>query len=442
MTSAREVAVNTVMQVFENKAYSNIALNKNLNESNLIDKDKGLATELVYGTIKYKYSIDKILKTFLDKKFDKTDKYVLNLLRVCIYQLRYLDKIPEFAAVNEGVNLAKKHVSVGASKLVNGVLRNYLRDKDKKYYDDNNFSEKLAFIYSYPQWMVKLFVSQYGEETGEKILEGLNKRPSVTLRVNSIKADFEQVADELIKNGYNVEEGIICPEAIRIVKGSSVEDNPMFREGVLTVQDESAMLVAPAMDLEDGMTVLDLCSAPGGKTTHIAELMNNTGKVYGFDIYEHKLQLIKSNSDRLGLNTIELGILDATQRSEELKELGDRVLIDVPCSGLGIIRKKPEIKYTKREKELKEIVAIQRKIMENAAGYVKKGGILLYSTCTINKEENEKNIQWFLQRFQEFQVEPLNFGRVENILYDDKGCVTVLPNEYMDGFFIAKLKRK
>ncbi|WP_040191669.1 16S rRNA (cytosine(967)-C(5))-methyltransferase RsmB [Clostridium culturomicium] len=442
MTSAREVAVNTVMQVFENKAYSNIALNRNLNESNLIDKDKGLATELVYGTIKYKYSIDKILKTFLDKKFDKTDKYVLNLLRVCIYQLRYLDKIPEFAAVNEGVNLAKKHVSVGASKLVNGVLRNYLRDRDKKYYDENNFSEKLAFIYSYPQWMVKLFVSQYGEEIGEKILEGLNKRPSVTLRVNSTKTDYEQVADELIKNGYNVEEGVICPEAIRIVKGSSVEDNPLFREGILTVQDESAMLVAPAMDLEEGMTILDLCSAPGGKTTHIAELMNNTGKVYGFDIYEHKLQLIKNNCDRLGLNTIELGILDATERSEKLKESGDRVLIDVPCSGLGIIRKKPEIKYTKREKELKEIVAIQRKIMENAAGYVKKGGILLYSTCTINKDENENNIQWFLKKFQGFQVEPLNFGKVENVIYDEKGCATVLPNEYMDGFFIAKLKRK
>lgn len=442
MTSAREVAVNTVMQVFENKAYSNIALNRNLNESNLIDKDKGLATELVYGTIKYKYSIDKILKTFLDKKFDKTDKYVLNLLRVCIYQLRYLDKIPEFAAVNEGVNLAKKHVSVGASKLVNGVLRNYLRDRDKKYYDEDNFSEKLAFIYSYPQWMVKLFVSQYGEEIGEKILEGLNKRPSVTLRVNSTKTDYEQVADELIKNGYNVEEGVICPEAIRIVKGSSVEDNPLFREGILTVQDESAMLVAPAMDLEEGMTILDLCSAPGGKTTHIAELMNNTGKVYGFDIYEHKLQLIKNNCDRLGLNTIELGILDATERSEKLKESGDRVLIDVPCSGLGIIRKKPEIKYTKREKELKEIVAIQRKIMDNAAGYVKKGGILLYSTCTINKDENENNIQWFLKKFQGFQVEPLNFGKVENVIYDEKGCATVLPNEYMDGFFIAKLKRK
>lgn len=440
MTSAREIAVNTVIQVFENKAYSNIALNKNLNESNLSEKDRGLATELVYGTIKYRYSIDKILKTFLEKKFDKTDKYILNLLRVCIYQLRYLDKIPEFAAVNEGVNLAKKNISLGASKLVNGVLRNYIRDKEKKYYDESNLSEKLAFIYSYPQWMVKLFISQYGEEMGEKILEGLNKRPSVTLRVNSIKADYEEVIRGLKELGYNVEEGVICPEAIRIVRGSSVEENQMFREGILTVQDESAMLVAPAMDLEDGMTVLDLCSAPGGKTTHIAELMNNTGKVYGFDIFEHKLKLIKSNADRLGLKIIELGILDATVKEEKLKDLGDRVLIDVPCSGLGIIRKKPEIKYTKKEKELKDIVAIQRKIMENAVEYVKEDGILLYSTCTINKDENENNIQWFLNKFKEFKIEPLNFGKVENLIYNN-GCVTVLPNENMDGFFIAKLRK-
>lgn len=442
MTSAREVAVNTVIQVFENKAYSNIALNKNLNEISLIDKDKGLATELVYGTIKYKYSIDKILKTFLDKKFDKTDKYVINLLRVCIYQLRYLDKIPEFAAVNEGVNLAKKNVSVGASKLVNGVLRNYLRDKDKKYYDENNLSEKLAFIYSYPQWMVKLLISQYGEEVGEKILEGLNKRPSVTLRVNSTKGNFDQVVKELEENGYNVEQGDICPEAIRIVRGSSVEGNAMFREGILTVQDESAMLVAPAMELEEGMTVLDLCSAPGGKTTHIAEIMNNTGRVLGFDIYDHKLELIKSNCERLGLHNIELGILDATKEEESLKNLGDRVLIDVPCSGLGIIRKKPEIKYNKREKELKAIISVQRNIMKNAAAYVKPGGILLYSTCTINKWENEDNLKWFLWNFKEFEMEPLNFGKVDNLIYGEGGSVTVLPNENMDGFFIAKLRRR
>lgn len=441
MIGAREVAINTVMQVFENKAYSNIVLNNNLSQCNLADKDKALATELVYGTIKYRYAIDKILKTFLEKKFDKTDKYILNLLRVCIYQLRYLDKIPEFAAVNEGVNLAKANVSLGASKLVNGVLRNYLRNKNKDYYNKENINEKLAFSYSFPQWMVKLFIEQYGEIMGEKILDGLNKRPAVTVRVNSTKGDFEQVFHELEKNAYNVEEGAICPEAIRIVRGKSVEENPMFKRGAITVQDESAMLVAPSMDLKENMTVLDLCSAPGGKTTHIAEIMDNTGTVKAFDIYVHKLELIRSNSERLGLTNIELDILDATKECKELIEVGDRVLIDVPCSGIGIIRKKPEIKYTKKEKELKSLITVQREIMKNAAKYVKPDGIILYSTCTINKVENEGNINWFLNNFKDFSVEPLNFGQVENLIYDEKGCVTVLPNEYMDGFFIAKIRR-
>ncbi|WP_346895774.1 16S rRNA (cytosine(967)-C(5))-methyltransferase RsmB [Clostridium sp. UBA7503] len=441
MIGAREVAVNTVMQVFENKAYSNIVLNNNLSQCNLGDKDKALATELVYGTIKYRYAIDKILKTFLEKKFDKTDKYILNLLRVCIYQLRYLDKIPEFAAVNEGVNLAKTNVSVGASKLVNGVLRSYLRNKNKDYCNKENINERLAFSYSFPQWMVKLFIEQYGEVVGEKILDGLNKRPAVTVRVNSTKGDFEQVFHELEKNAYNVEEGSICPEAIRIVRGKSVEENPLFKKGAITVQDESAMLVAPSMDLQEHMTVLDLCSAPGGKTTHIAEIMDNTGIVKAFDIYDHKLELIRSNSERLGLTNIELDILDATKECKELLDVGDRVLIDVPCSGLGIIRKKPEIKYTKKEKELKSLITVQREIMKNAAKYVKPDGIILYSTCTINKVENQGNINWFLSNFKDFSVEPLNFGQVENLVYDEKGSVTVLPNEYMDGFFIAKIRR-
>lgn len=441
MIGAREVAVNTVMQVFENKAYSNIVLNNNLSQCNLADKDKALATELVYGTIKYRYAIDKILKTFLEKKFDKTDKYILNLLRVCIYQLRYLDKIPEFAAVNEGVNLAKTNVSVGASKLVNGVLRSYLRNKNKDYYNKENINEKLAFSYSFPQWMVKLFIEQYGEVVGEKILDGLNKRPAVTVRVNSTKGDFEQVFHELEKNEYNVEEGSICPEAIRIVRGKSVEENPLFKKGAITVQDESAMLVAPSMDLKEHMTILDLCSAPGGKTTHIGELMNNTGKVLAFDIYEHKLRLIEENTERLGLSNISLSILDATKYEESLSEKADSVLIDVPCSGLGIIRKKPEIKYNKNAKELQEIVKIQRKIMTNAAKYVKQQGVILYSTCTLNKEENEENIKWFINKNPEFTVEKVYFGKSDNIIYHEEGFATILPNSYMDGFFVAKIRR-
>ncbi len=441
MNNPRKVAIDTIIQVVENKAYSNIILGKNLNNSDLNEKDKALTTEIVYGTIKYKYTIDKILKTFLNKKFDTIDKFILNLLRVSIYQLKYLDKVPEFAAVNEGVELSKKYVSLGASKLVNGVLRNYLRTKEENYYSEDNIFEKLAFQYSYPQWIVKLFINQYGSEVGEQILKGLNERPGMTVRVNTLKGEYEQVFNNLCNNNYCVEEGCVCPEAIRIIKGHSIEKNPLFQEGFITVQDESAMLVAPSMGLEDGMIVLDLCSAPGGKTTHISEIMNNTGRVLAFDIYEHKLELIKENFERLGIKNIELNILDGTVKQDEYLNFAERVLIDVPCSGLGIIRKKPEIKYNKREKELKEIVNIQRKIMSNAASYVKDDGVLVYSTCTLNKEENEKNISWFLKNNPQFNIEPLNFGKLDNMIYHEDGCVTILPNEYMDGFFIAKIRR-
>lgn len=442
MSKAREIAVDTVVQVIEEKAYSNIVLNNNLRESGLSDKDKALVTELVYGTIKYKYTIDKILKCFLDKNFDKTDKYVLSLLRVSIYQLKYLDKIPEFAAVNEGVELAKNKVSRGASKFVNGVLRNYLRNKDKVFYNEDNVYERLAFIYSYPQWMIKLFVAQYGMEKAEDILKGLNARPGVTVRVNSFKMSYDEAFEKLSEAGYNIEKGSVAKEAIAITRGSGIESNLLFAEGDITVQDESAMLVGEAMDIKEGLTVMDLCSAPGGKTTHMAELLKNTGKVYAFDIYDHKLKLIESNYKRLGLTNIELGIMDASKEEEKYFDMADRVLIDVPCSGLGIIRKKPEIKYTKREKELKSIVSIQRNIMETASKYVKKGGILLYSTCTVNKGENEENIQWFLKNNKNYELESLDFGSHENILYSDGGCVTILPDEHMDGFFIARLRRK
>ena len=440
MSNARKIATEIVSQVFTNKAYSNIVLGLELNNSNLSEVDKALVTEIVYGTIKYKYSIDKIIQNFTGKNFNKLENFVLNILRISIYQIKYLDKIPDFAVVNEAVNLTKKNVSVGASKLVNGVLRNYLRNLDKQYYNDNEI-EKLAFHYSFPQWLIKHFISHYGIDNAENILKGLNERPAITLRVNSLKGDYEEVFEALEKNKYDIMEGYVCPEAIRVVNGRSIEANPLFKDGYVTVQDESAMLVAPSMDIEEDMTVLDLCSAPGGKTTHISEIMNNTGKVLAFDIHKNKLSLILSNVQRLGIKNINCSTLDATIYTSELEDSGDRVLIDVPCSGLGIIRKKPEIKYTKTSKELKEIVKIQKEIMKNAAKYVKKDGVILYSTCTLNKEENENNIQWFLKNHPNFKLEPLFYGNVDNVIYSEEGYATILPNKYMDGFFIAKIRR-
>lgn len=440
MNNSRILAVKIIDEVLYNNAYSNILLRTELNKSKLNDKDKGLVTEIVYGTIKYKYSIDKILNHYLKNGINKVDKKVLNILRISIYQLEYLDKVPSFAAVNEAVEMAKK-VSQGASKLVNGVLRNYLRNKDIKYYDDKDTLDKLSFLYSFPKELIKIFITQYGEEIGEKILQGLNKIPDITVRVNNLKSSYEEVMNKLTEFGYEVEEGEICPEAIRIIKGRNIEDNPLFNAGCITVQDESAMLVAPSMNLKPNMYIVDLCSAPGGKTTHIGEIMNNTGQILAFDIHEHKLNLIKNNAERLGVNNIKCDILDATVFNEQLVDKADRVLMDVPCSGFGIIRKKPEIKWNKSLKDVNSIIKIQKDILINGSKYVKKDGFLIYSTCTLNKRENEENINWFIKKFPQFAVEPLFFGNLDNIIYDKKGMMTILPNDNMDGFFIAKLRR-
>lgn len=440
MDNARMVAVDILQTIFDKGGYSNIVLNNKINKSNLENRDKGLVTEIVYGTIKYKYTIDKILSKFLKSGINKQDSFVLNILRITIYQIKYLEKIPEFAAVNEAVELTKKHKSLGASKLVNGVLRNYLRNKNILFYNENIEAEALSFNYSFEPWMVRLFTKQYGKETAIDIMKGLNRVPSVTLRINNLKTNYETAVEMLKANDYEIEEGSVCPEAVRIIKGKSIENNPLFTKGMATVQDESAMLVAPSMSLNLNMTVLDLCSAPGGKTTHISEIMNNTGIVYAFDVHKDKLALIEENAKRLGISNVKCNTLDATVFKEELKGLGDRVLIDVPCSGLGIIRKKPEIKWTKSETELNKLIDIQRKIMINASSYVRTGGYMLYSTCTLNKKENEENIKWFLSKNKNYSYEKVDFGNAFNICYSDFG-VTILPNENMDGFFIAKLKK-
>lgn len=441
MDNAREVALDVLKAVLYEGAYSNIVLNKKLNKSNLKDNDKALITEIVYGTLKYKETLDIIIQSYLKNPIKTMDKNIANILRITIYQIRYLDKIPSFAAVNEAVEMSKK-ISIKYSKLVNGVLRNYIRTyKNKKFYDDRNNLEKFSFIYSCPKWLIKMFISQYGIETAEKILKGLNERPNITVRVNNLKIDYDEALEKLDEYGYNIEEGYICPEAIQIIKGKNIEKNPLFIEGDITVQDESAMLVAPSMELTEESIVLDLCSAPGGKTTHISEIINNKSKVYAYDVHQNKLSLIEENAKRLGIKNIETDVCDAAVFNKELKEIAHRVLMDVPCSGLGIIRKKPEIKWTKNEKEIKNIIDIQRKIMNNGASYLKKGGILLYSTCTLNKEENEENINWFLKKHKNFKIEHLYYGDVDNIIYHKEGFVSILPNDKMDGFFIAKLKK-
>lgn len=437
--NCRKVAINILERIINEGAYSNIILSNELNNSDLSDKDKALVTEIVYGTLRRLKTIDTIIASFV-KDISIMDKKILNILRVAVYQMNYLDKVPSYAACNEAVEEAKE-ISDKDSKLVNGILRNFVKKEGKFDIVFRNKIDEIAFDLSFEPWMVRMFIKQYGEHEALEILEGLNNTPKMTVRVNSIKGDYEEVYEELEEAGYNIEEGCICPEAISIKGGKGIENNQAFVDGKITVQDESAMLISPLLDLEEGMKVLDLCCAPGGKTTHIGELLNNTGEVLGFDLHENKLELVKENYERLGITNIKLAQMDATKLDAKLVSYADRVLLDVPCSGIGIIRKKPEIKWTKKRKDLKEIVEVQREILENAWEYLKTGGVMVYSTCTLNKEENEENIKWFLSKHKDTTIEKVFIGKGANLCYDQMGTLTILPNEYMDGFFVAKIKK-
>ena len=436
--NCRKLAVKILNRVLNEGAYSNIILSKELNEVELNDKDKALLTEIVYGVLRRKRTLDVIIANFV-KDIKLMDKNILNILRVAIYQMNFLDKIPTYAACNEAVEEAKE-ISENDSKLVNGILRSFTKNPDDINVPGNKIDE-YAYKFSFEPWMIRLLIKQYGENVAKKIMSGLNTIPKVSIRVNELNSDYDEVYEKLEEMEYEISEGVICPEAINIKGGKSIENNPLFKEGKITVQDESAMLVAPLLDLKEGMTVVDLCSAPGGKTTHIAEILGNTGKVLAFDLHESKLGLIKENCERLGVTNVTTFAQDATKLNAELVASTDRVLLDVPCSGLGIIRKKPEIKWNKKRNDLREIIPVQREIMNNAWQYLKQGGVMIYSTCTLNKEENEENIKWFLSKHKDATIEKVFIGKGANLCYNQMGTLTILPNEYMDGFFVAKIKK-
>ena len=437
--NCRKLAVKILNRVLNEGAYSNIILSKELNEVELNDKDKALLTEIVYGVLRRKRTLDVIIANFV-KDIKLMDKNILNILRVAIYQMNFLDKIPTYAACNEAVEEAKE-ISENDSKLVNGILRSFTKNPDDIKVPGNKIDE-YAYKFSFEPWMIRLLIKQYGENVAKKIMSGLNTIPKVSIRVNELNSDYDEVYEKLEEMEYEISEGVICPEAINIKGGKSIENNPLFKEGKITVQDESAMLVAPLLDLKEGMTVVDLCSAPGGKTTHIAEILGNTGKVLAFDLHESKLGLIKENCERLGITNVTTFAQDATKLNAELVASTDRVLLDVPCSGLGIIRKKPEIKWNKKRNDLREIIPVQREIMNNAWQYLKQGGVMIYSTCTLNKEENEENIEWFLNNHEDCEVKRIFDGKQDNLVYSREGLLTVMPNENMDGFFIAKLEKR
>lgn len=439
---ARELALKVLLDIEENNNYSNIAINKHFKNVNLNNQDRGLATEIIYGVVENKYYLDYIIDKLSKIKCKKMNIYVKILLRMGIYQILLLNSISDYAAVNETVSLVKKY-DKRSSGFVNAILRNVIRQKDTIGEVDLK-DDKIMYLatrYSYKPWMIKNWINNFSEEFTEDLLEANSEKPSVYLRTNTLKISRDSLIEKLKSEGINCSIVPTVDEAIRVENLKNIENNQLFKDGLFTIQDISSMIVGKVMNPKENSLVLDVCSAPGGKTTHLATLMNNTGKVVSRDIFDHKLKLIQSTVDRLGLTNVEVQSFDASVLDEESIDKFDYVLADVPCSGLGIIRRKPEIKY-KEKAELKDLPKIQKDILKNASKYVKVGGTLIYSTCTIQDNENIEVIKDFLDNNNNnFKLVPINEVKVD-LDNQDNGYLKIYPNIHdIDGFFIAKLER-
>jgi len=422
MPNPRETALLALYEIEYNGAYSNMAVKDALKKLE-DNRDKGLVTQLVYGVVRRKLTLDYIISKYSKVKIKKLSKYVLLILRMGVYQLYFTDKIPESAAVNESVKLAKKYAGK-SSGFVNGILHSVIRGKETLEYPSGAI-ENLSVKYSFTEEMVELL---WGTGFCEELLASLNHEPETTVRINSLKKEELETSVELspIYSGAG------------ILKGADIAENPDYQKGRIIPQDIAAMMAGLALSPKSGETVIDMCAAPGGKTTHLAELMEDKGKIYAFDIHPHKIEIIKKNAERMGISIIDARLGDGMELKEELLEKADKALCDVPCSGIGIIRRKPDIKWNKDD--IGALPEIQYKILENASKYLKVGGELVYSTCTIIKRENEDVILKFLEENNNFEFVEIKLPR--KLQRENRGYITLYPNiDGTDGFFISKIRR-
>jgi 16S rRNA (cytosine967-C5)-methyltransferase len=444
MKNVRETALELLETIEKNQSYSNLILHHAIERNKVPARDIGLLTELVYGTLQRKMTLDFFLKPFI-KEGKKLDKWVPHLLRLTLYQIVFLDKIPERAAIFEAVEIAKKRGHKGVASLINGVLRSIQREGLPSLTEIDDPIERLSIETSHPTWLVKRWVEQFGFEKTKEMCKLNLTAPTQTARVNISLISRDDCLVKLREEGYLVEPSAIIQESIHCLKGNLASSNA-FKEGLLTIQDESSMLVAHALGINENNKILDACAAPGGKSTHIAEKLKGTGTVYSMDLHEHKVRLIKENASRLQLNNINAQALDSRKIDEQFQnETFDRILLDAPCSGLGVMRRKPDMKYTKMEADLNRLQTIQLDLLKAVSPLLKKNGILVYSTCTVDQEENEAVIRKFLEQNKDFEGDLDWKVRMPEAIqpliqsYD----LQILPQDFgSDGFYIACLRKK
>lgn len=439
MASAREVAMLTLAACERQGAWSEGYLKKMLREQALDSRDAALATRLCFGVLQNRILIDWYLAAFCRSPLKKLDLTVLCSLRVAVYQLLFLDKIPASAAVNEAVNLAKKYCrNPKAGGMVNGILRSILRQETLPEPSFDDEIETLSIKYSHPRWLIEEFAAVLNLDEVRALVAANNEQPPLVVQVNTCRADCEQVIEQLMEERVKVNRHPWLENCLILSETGNIERLKAFQEGLFYVQDCAARLSVTAAELHPGLRVLDCCAAPGGKSFAAAIDMKNQGEVVSCDIHPHKIKLLEAGRQRLGLDAIVPTLQSATQQRDEWTAAFDAVITDVPCSGLGTIRKKPDIRY-KDPAPLANLPAVQNSILENCCSYVKPGGILIYSTCTLLKRENEDVVSAFLLRHPEFEAESLKV----NVPGGMQTMLTFWPHIHKtDGFFVAKLRKR
>ena len=430
--NVKQVAINLISQV-DKGAYSNIALNETFKTLDINSKEKAFITEIFYGVIRNKKFLDYIIEKNT-KEIKK--EWIRNLLRISIYQITFMDSDNK-GVVWEATELAKKKYGVAISKFINGTLRNYLRNKDselKRLDDEKNYE----ILYSIPRWFYDTLEKQYGNDNLKQAITSLKKIPYLSVRVNKLKYSEEEFEEFLKEKDIQIIKKV---DTVYYVNSGLIINSEEFKIGKIIAQDASSYLAAKNLDAMPNELVLDICAAPGGKTAVLAENMGNIGEIIAIDIHQHKIKLIDTNMKKLRIDIVKAIVMDARNVNKQGRKF-DKILVDVPCSGYGVIRKKPEILYSKNRENVEELAKLQLEILNSAADILKDGGELIYSTCTITDEENTNNIKKFLEERKEFKVEKLYIP--ENVLgdFDSIGgfCINY-KEEIMDNFYIIKLKK-
>lgn len=438
--TAREAAFVSLQKFENNKKFANIEADTAIRCNGLEGADRALYTAIFYGTVERKITLDYIIDALSNRK-GEIDANVRIILRLSLYQMRYLDRVPDYAVVNDAAELCKRFAAKSAAGFVNAVLHAYRREEKKLRFPDKNDDPARYFsiTYAYPEWLCRMWSEMYGVEKTEAIFRAFDENPPITLRVNSLKTTAEALGNAMQEKKIGHCPTAYVPGGIRLTDHCPIEEIPGFSEGDCFVQDEASQIAAYVLGAQPGDFVIDACACPGGKSFSTALWMNNTGKILSCDLHKNKLKLVSEGAEKLGISIIETREQNGAVFVPELEAAADRVLCDVPCSGLGVLSKKPDIRHKAKE-EIERLPDIQYAILENCARYVKPGGVLVYSTCTLNRAENEDNVIRFVKEHPDYMPVPFRVGTREVT----EGMLSLFPDEFAgcDGFFVAKLIRK